>query len=654
MQSISQIIPPLLLFTLIALAAKDVGAWFRRFGLPLISGFLVVGILVGPYVLGVFSAETAERLRFIDAVALAFIAFAAGGELHLDQLTGKWGGIILLIVGQIVVMYIIGVVGHIALAPMIPFMQTMTQPQVIGVAILGATIMIARSPASAYAVIKELRARGPFTQRVFGVTVIMDSVDILLFAISVSAAFALMEAQALNGGLALIVGLEILLDVVFGLGVGLLLQGLLSLNIAQRYKTALMLIIGAGVFYLSALLSEAHFTPLSVTLFSEPLLVCLVAGFYVVNYTKHRLQFQEIVEETAPIVFILFFVLVGVNMNLNVLAGAWLLILALWLIRVGGIFFGSFAGGALARMPPRHTAVLWMAFITQAGVSIGLAQEMADEFPGWGEEFATLIIAVIVINQVVGPPLLKWAINLVGEAHPPAEPSEFDGQRDALIFGVDQRARALARQLARYQWNAVLVGLRGRDESSMFEETDCEFRFVEAFAPEPLSALQPEHADAIVVMLPSDEENYRICEWVYENVGAPNIVVSLHDPANAPRFQELGCAIVEPTTAQVSLIEAYVRSPTTVSLLLGRDGQQEVAEVRVRDKSLDGVPIRDLALPTDILILSVRRGRETLVSHGHTRLRVGDRVSMLGSPESIEEVELRFSGVKLPRHIAHL
>ncbi|NOX60839.1 MAG: potassium transporter TrkA [Chloroflexi bacterium] len=654
MQLILQFLTPLFIFTLIALAAKDIGAWFRRFGLPLITGFLFVGILVGPYVLGIFEETTAERLRFIDAIALAFIAFAAGSELHLEQLRGSWRPIIFIIVGQVVGIYILGVLGYVWLAPYIPFMQSLPRADVIAIAVLGATIMIARSPATAYAVIKELRARGPFTRLSFGVTVLKDSVIIFLFAVSMSFAFALTEGEALDTSLALVVGFDVLLDIAFGLVVGLLLRGSLALKVSSRYKIFLTLVLGASVFFLSDLLSEVHLPFLSVSFFSEPLLICLVAGFYIANFTEYSLQFQEIVEKAAPPIFLFFFVLVGVNMDLTVLAAAWVVILILWAVRLAGVIVGTVVGGIAAGLPRQHNAFMWMAFITQAGVSIGLAQEVADEFSVWGEGFATLIIAVIVINLLIGPPFFKWALNLAGEAHPPAEPPEFDGERDALIFGVGPGARALARQLKQHQWNALLVGLRGRDENTQFEAADCEFRFVEAFSPQALQTLQPDRADAIVVMLPTDEENYRICEWVYEQVGTPNVVVSLRDPANAPRFQELDCAIVEPTTAQVSLIEAYVRSPTAVSLLLGREGQQEVAELVLRDESFDGVAIRDLPLPTDVLILSVRRGRETLITHGHTRLRLGDRVSVLGSPESIEEVELRFSGVHLPPHMVKI
>ncbi len=76
-----------------------------------------------------------------------------------------------------------------------------------------------------------------------------------------------------------------------------------------------------------------------------------------------------------------------------------------------------------------------MPYVTQAGVGLGLAIEVSSEFPLWGGEFATIVIAVIVLNQFAGPPLFKWALNKVGESHKRANIPGFDGIKDAIEEG---------------------------------------------------------------------------------------------------------------------------------------------------------------------------------------------------------------------------
>ena len=353
-------------------------------------------------------------------------------------------------------------------------------------------------------------------------------------------------------------------------------------------------------------------------------------------------------EQMAPAVFIFFFTLVGIEMNLDVLREAAWVILVLWLARLGGVFAGSFLGGTAARDPLRQNALLGFTFITQAGVSVGLAQEVGVEFGAWGTDFATLSIAVIVLNQFVGPPFFKWAIRMAGEAHPPASSSDFDGERDVLIFGMGSRERALTRRLVLRGWNVRLVCLAAQYLSESGQESDGQIVIADEITPVLLDRLGAQKADAVVAMLPDDEMNYHLCELIFEHAGTRNVVVYVREPANIPRFQDLGISIVEPTTAVVSLLEHFVRAPASTSLLLGEDTDQEVAELPVRAVEVEGIAVRDLHLPSDVLILSIRRGSETLVSHGYTRLKIGDHVTVFGSPQSIEHVEMRFDGLRLP------
>ena len=82
----------------------------------------------------------------------------------------------------------IGSAAFILLKDMIPFMAPLPPNRGPGRRLLGSTIMIARSPSSALAIIKELRARGPFTHKVLGATILMDAVVIVIFAAAVSVA----------------------------------------------------------------------------------------------------------------------------------------------------------------------------------------------------------------------------------------------------------------------------------------------------------------------------------------------------------------------------------------------------------------------------------------------------------------------------------
>ena len=626
-------------FLFIALASRQIGDIFSRFNLPLISGFLVAGLVAGPYVLGLIPEEAVPALQFIDQGALAFIAFAAGGELQVRFIRGNIRSILTVLGAQTLFVMGAGMLAFVLLADQISFMQPLSRFQeILAISLVASTIMVARSPSSVLAIIKEMRAKGPFTSKVLGATVLTDAVVIIVFATAVSIAAGLIEGGGFTLNLLFLVIIEIGLDLLLGVIIGLLLRGLMSIRF-ELAKQALILILGYSVFILSTELHEFHL--FGVGRFSEPLLICMTAGFYLVNYTRYGTEFHRVIEALSIPVFIAFFTEVGVSLDLQVLTSSWVIILILVTVRFAAMYLGSLAGGIAARDPMQHNLLSGFAYLTQAGVSVGLAKEVGVDFEPWGEALATLSIGVIVVNQLIGPPFFKWVLGKTGETHTRTDDPEFDGVRDAIIFGLDTQSLALARQLQGHGWQARIICC---DAENMIEpeKDDVEIVLDESeLNVEMLKKVGMEKAHAVVALL-TDEENYRLCELNYEHFGVRDFIVVLHDRMNFSKFHDLGALIVDPSTAIVSLLDHLVRSPVAASLILGTEDDHDIIDLEVRDPNLHGVAIRDLQLPADILIMSVSRNGHPLISLGYTRLYLKDQVTLVGSRDSLDEVTVMF------------
>jgi Trk K+ transport system NAD-binding subunit len=175
------------------------------------------------------------------------------------------------------------------------------------------------------------------------------------------------------------------------------------------------------------------------------------------------------------------------------------------------------------------------------------------------------------------------------------------------------------------------------------EQNELSLIVLNDYTLESLHALDTGRADAAVLML-SDEENYAICELLYEHFGTETVVVRLNDRINFEKFHALGALIIDPATVMVGLLEQFVRSPSAASLLLGMDEGQDVMDIELRNPALHGVALRDLQLPLDILVLSVHRKGDTIISHGYTQLELGDRVTIVGKSSSLDEVMVRLDG----------
>ena len=639
-------------FVLVALAAKQIGDFFYRLKLPLISGFLLTGMIAGPYVLKLIPIRSIEAFGFVDEISLAFIAFAAGNELYVRQLRSRFKSIRCVTLGLVLTTFTLGSVAFFLLSEFIPFTKAMPPLHRVAVSILVGAILVARSPSSAIAVVNELRAKGPFTKTALGVTVIMDVVVIVVFSINVSVAATLLTGREFEFRFLLILALELSLSLFVGYLLGKMVQLILSGRFHRRLKTALILGSGYGVFVLSGAIRHVTQVHLTFEVLLEPMLICMVGSFLTTNYSHYRTELMKVLHDIAPFVYVVFFTLTGASLALDVLAHCWMISLALFAIRLVGIFIGSYGGGLFSGEAHQYNKISWMCYITQAGVGLGLAKQVAVEFPEWGATFATIIIAVIVMNQIVGPPFFKWALFLAKEVPSRGGDRSHGSVRDALIFGLEGDSLALARLLQSNNWEVKIAATQVRYVQQMAGDAEIEIHPISHINIQTLQKLGAGRADSIVAML-SDEDNYRICELVYENFGTRNVMVRLNNHKHFKRFSDLGAMVVEPSTAIVSLMDQFVRSPSTATLLLGLEKGREVIEFELRNEDFTGMAIRDLHLPLDLHILSIRRRGEMMVTGGFTRFQVGDWLTVFGSRASLEQMMLQFS--EHPEHaIVHM
>lgn len=406
---------PTLVAGLILLLGHVAGHVVGALGLPRITGYLVAGLLLGPDALGVISGPVKSQLHFLNELAVAFIALAAGAELRLEELRERLRLIVDLVATSTVVATLgVGLAVFVAAPMLLPFAAGLTPVQLFAFAGLVGVLAVARSPSSALAVIRECGARGPFSESVLGVTVAIDVVVIVLFAVALSTCEALLGAGTLDLGFAFSVLMELGAGILAGIAIG----AALSFYTSRWPANLALLLLGTALVVTeiahgtAAYVQSTHDLPLRL----EPLLICVTAGFVVRNRGEAGAPFAHAIEGVSLPVFVLFFTLAGASLDLQALRSTWLAALALVTVRAVAILGAGWLGAWLAGDEPARRPLYGLTFLTQAGVSIGLTLEVVRRFPEWGEEFATLVIAAISVNQVIGPVAMTWALRRVGEA----------------------------------------------------------------------------------------------------------------------------------------------------------------------------------------------------------------------------------------------
>jgi len=212
---------PVFILGIILLVAYCFGYILEKIGLPRIVGYILAGMFMGPFFLNIYTFSEIEELNFVTNLALAFIAFSAGGELRAANIRRVLKSIIYLISGISAVVFLGITLTVFILSGTIPFMSQLSIPIRLAISAIFGTIAVARSPSSAIAIISETKAQGPYTDIVLSVSVAMDVFIIILFAVTISLAQVFISG---NGGM----NLSFLFSLLVGIAAAFLLGYLLG------------------------------------------------------------------------------------------------------------------------------------------------------------------------------------------------------------------------------------------------------------------------------------------------------------------------------------------------------------------------------------------------------------------------------------------
>jgi len=378
-----------------------VGRLARRIRLPRITGYILAGVICGPYLGRFLTGPVVRELRLIDDLALALIAFTAGGELRIRDLAPRWRSIVAVTGAQT------GIVGagmFVTVLLASPLFHLPPGVSVAAMAIAFGIFAVASSPATAVAIINEARARGTFTDTVLGVTVLKDVVVLVL----VTLLLPVMRLLSLPGAT---FDLGFVGDLAWEVG-GSLAGGVVLGYLVTFYVNGVGAVLPLFIVGVSILVTQV-----ARQFHLEPLLLCMVAGFVIENATRVGDRFIDAIERSSLPVYVVFFAISGAAINLQAVRDAWYLALILVVVRLL-LVSGATALGERAAARPNPMVRRWggLGFVAQAGVTLGLASIVARKFPGWGEEARVLALAMVAINQLVGPVAFRWALSRSGEA----------------------------------------------------------------------------------------------------------------------------------------------------------------------------------------------------------------------------------------------
>lgn len=398
--------------------------------LPAVTAYLVAGLLVGPYCLGALDLSffgnaldhlgfspadfglapgtTANpALRTISDVALGFIAFSIGNEFRLSELKhiGKAAAFIGVVQALVTTLVVDVVLLLVSLA--IPTVLTPSMAIILG------AIATATAPAATLMVVRQYKAKGKLTDLLLPIVALDDAVGLIVFAVSFGVARALD-----SGTLSLITVLvNPILEVILSLALGALMgwlftqcEKLFHSNSKRTSLSITFVMLTVAMAMTKIELGELHIG------FSS-LLVCMMMGTVFCNLCDFSADLMERCDRwTAPL-FVLFFVLSGAELRLDILASvAVLAVGAAYIIsRTAGKYIGAYYGARVMKCDKSIQKYLGITLFPQAGVALGMSSMVLSTMGEGGVLVRNIVLFAVLVYELFGPVMTKIALTKAGD-----------------------------------------------------------------------------------------------------------------------------------------------------------------------------------------------------------------------------------------------
>ena len=355
--------------------------------LPIISGYIAVGFLVGPSATNIVTPTLLSGAnKFID-ISLGFILFALGRHLDIRWLRHDFGILYMAITEStltFIFVFALFILFHF------PWLH----------AALAATIAVATSPAVVMMVADEFSAKGPITRRTLILTSLNNVLALLLFNI-------LLPMTISNNVGYLIEHISYLLfgSLILGITIFMVTLGI-AYFIGKRKENQFILLIGSVMFAIG--LADILNLSSMLTLFT-------------LGVSARNLNYKGLITEVefgwlAKVFLVLLFVITGIHLQIKGLWETTLIVLAFLLIRTLTKSFGILLFAKTSQLTSQQAWSLCFALTPMAGLSVGMSNVILNFDPNLGNQLMTIITTAVAILNIFGPIAVQQAFTKANEA----------------------------------------------------------------------------------------------------------------------------------------------------------------------------------------------------------------------------------------------
>jgi Kef-type K+ transport system membrane component KefB/Trk K+ transport system NAD-binding subunit len=612
---------PLLVILVLAFIVPILLSRFRR--LPTVVGEILAGVLVGPFVLG--WVTDGLIVQFMADIGLAFLMFLAGLEIDFDTLFPKKNGKKTpakrdSVLGNAFIVYLV------TLALAFPGSFLLQQLGLEGDLWLIAFVLSATSLGVLLPILKERHMTNTaFGQVIFVTATLADFITVILLTIHIITFDKGFDPEIFSITLLFLAFL-----VFYRVGPSVFRSPRVRKFFDELSRATIQIKVRGAIAIMMTFVVLAEFVD------AELILGAFLGGM-VVSLIKSP-EDENLVHKLEAFGFgffiPVFFILVGVDLDLGSIFEAPENLLFVPAIFAVSIFVKLIPMLTLVRKFNQRE-ILGGGFLLNTHLSLEIAVAVIGLRAGMIDAATSAVIILFAVVTVLIMPIIFGII--LPHVHK-------ESVRYMLMVGSGETELKVAQELRAHGEDVRFIDHLA-DNTAMLQAAG--FSVLQGDPVNGgLDEINFSEVQTILTLSQNDEYNYTIAERA-RSMGAQNIVSYVSDPDNLSKFQELDVQIFMPAVNRITMITMMARNPDALNLFTSTSDDRDILVIPLRNTRLVGTSIRNLKLPADSLVLSIRRNGELLVPRGSTELEYNDRLTMLGNIESVTSVREWFMGEEL-------
>jgi len=359
--------------------------------LPSVTGYILIGLLLGPSFLNLFTKELIGDLAFVNQIALGILSVSIGGELHRNVFKKYGKRLFIISFGDELLTLILGT----------GFTYLLGAP--FDVAVILGILAMTVSPSGVISIINEYRTKGEFTKNVLALVAIDNLNCIVIFGIATAIIQGIYSPAIAGIGMITSVIVEIGLAVIFGVLAGIALAWMVRRNT----ETPKLLTILLGLVLVNTGLADQFNL--------SALLVNMIMGGVATNMIPRRAVLAATMERVELPIFIAFLTLAGAKLDLRIFDTVGLIVVGYVIARFVGKSLGSYLASKFTTLPVNMQRNIGLALTPQAGVAIGLSIIAEEKMPHASGMITGVVLGGVIVFEIIGPLLVKVALKNTGE-----------------------------------------------------------------------------------------------------------------------------------------------------------------------------------------------------------------------------------------------